>query len=214
MNGVVIIGEGEKDEAPMLFNGEQVGTGDPPEVDIAVDPIDGTRAYISGLPVWWSQLKTLAQNAAGNVDYPYLPDTAKPRVVVEARVTLSLYAGLALASLAVGSTILLWIWLIPAALGQPFLRLYLLAEHGRCPHVANMLENTRTTFTNRIVRWLAWNMPYHAEHHAYPAVPFHKLPEFHAHTQAHLRQTENGYAQFNRGYLAAIAAEAGAAPVK
>ena len=170
--------------------------------------------HISGLPVWWSQLKTLAQNAAGNVDYPYLPDTAKPRVVVEARVTLSLYAGLALASLAVGSTILLWIWLIPAALGQPFLRLYLLAEHGRCPHVANMLENTRTTFTNRIVRWLAWNMPYHAEHHAYPAVPFHKLPEFHAHTQAHLRQTENGYARFNRGYLAAIAAEAGAAPVK
>jgi len=42
MSGTVIIGEGEKDEAPMLFNGEEVGDGDQPEVDIAVDPIDGT----------------------------------------------------------------------------------------------------------------------------------------------------------------------------
>ncbi|MCZ7534815.1 MAG: class II fructose-bisphosphatase [Acidimicrobiia bacterium] len=42
MNGTVVIGEGEKDEAPMLYNGEQVGDGNPPEVDIAVDPIDGT----------------------------------------------------------------------------------------------------------------------------------------------------------------------------
>ncbi|PZO97911.1 MAG: fructose-bisphosphatase class II, partial [Corynebacterium urealyticum] len=43
MNGVVVIGEGEKDEAPMLFNGEQVGTGEGAEMDIAVDPVDGTR---------------------------------------------------------------------------------------------------------------------------------------------------------------------------
>src|SRR5207302_10955423 len=42
MDGVVVIGEGEKDEAPMLFNGEEIGTGDPPMTDIAVDPIDGT----------------------------------------------------------------------------------------------------------------------------------------------------------------------------
>src|SRR5579872_4487761 len=42
MDGVVVIGEGEKDEAPMLFNGERIGTGEPPLTDIAVDPIDGT----------------------------------------------------------------------------------------------------------------------------------------------------------------------------
>jgi fructose-1,6-bisphosphatase II len=48
MNGVVIIGEGEKDKAPMLFNGERVGTGEPPEVDIAVDPVDGTRLLALG----------------------------------------------------------------------------------------------------------------------------------------------------------------------
>jgi fructose-1,6-bisphosphatase II len=50
MDGVVVIGEGEKDEAPMLYNGEVLGTGVPPLVDIAVDPIDGTRLTALGLP--------------------------------------------------------------------------------------------------------------------------------------------------------------------
>src|SRR5204863_115737 len=48
VDGVVVIGEGEKDEAPMLYNGERVGTGEPPAVDIAVDPIDGTRLLSRG----------------------------------------------------------------------------------------------------------------------------------------------------------------------
>jgi len=50
MDGTVVIGEGEKDEAPMLFIGEKIGTGQPPKVDIAVDPIDGTRLLSLGLP--------------------------------------------------------------------------------------------------------------------------------------------------------------------
>jgi fructose-1,6-bisphosphatase II len=50
MDGIVVIGEGEKDEAPMLHNGEQVGDGSPPEVDIAVDPLEGTRLAADGRP--------------------------------------------------------------------------------------------------------------------------------------------------------------------
>ncbi|MDR1943489.1 MAG: class II fructose-bisphosphatase, partial [Synergistaceae bacterium] len=50
MDGVVVIGEGEKDCAPMLFNGERLGRGDDPKVDIAVDPVDGTRLTALGLP--------------------------------------------------------------------------------------------------------------------------------------------------------------------
>jgi fructose-1,6-bisphosphatase II len=50
MRGVVVIGEGEKDEAPMLFNGEQVGNGTGPECDVAVDPIDGTTLMAKGMP--------------------------------------------------------------------------------------------------------------------------------------------------------------------
>lgn len=48
VDGVVVIGEGEKDQAPMLYNGERVGTGEPPAVDVAVDPIDGTRLLSRG----------------------------------------------------------------------------------------------------------------------------------------------------------------------
>src|SRR5713226_4703559 len=50
MSGVVVIGEGEKDEAPMLYVGEQVGNGSPPEVDVAVDPVEGTRLLATGAP--------------------------------------------------------------------------------------------------------------------------------------------------------------------
>ena len=50
MDGIVVIGEGEKDEAPMLANGEQVGDGSSPQVDIAVDPLEGTRLCALGMP--------------------------------------------------------------------------------------------------------------------------------------------------------------------
>ena len=50
MNGVVVIGEGEKDEAPMLYNGEHVGSGEGPAVDVAVDPVDGTTLTAKALP--------------------------------------------------------------------------------------------------------------------------------------------------------------------
>jgi fructose-1,6-bisphosphatase II len=50
MDGVVVIGEGEKDEAPMLYNGEHIGDGTPPEVDVAVDPLEGTRLTALGMP--------------------------------------------------------------------------------------------------------------------------------------------------------------------
>src|SRR4029078_6394193 len=50
MSGVVVIGEGEKDEAPMLYNGEEVGDGTGPEVDVAVDPLEGTRLTALGMP--------------------------------------------------------------------------------------------------------------------------------------------------------------------
>src|ERR1700749_3986092 len=50
MDGVVVIGEGEKDEAPMLYNGEHIGDGSLPQVDIAVDPLEGTRLCALGMP--------------------------------------------------------------------------------------------------------------------------------------------------------------------
>jgi fatty acid desaturase len=164
---------------------------------------DSLRAWawhVSGLPFWWAGLKVTAGLVAGRATGAYLPEAARPRMVREARWMACLYAMAALSLL--WSPLLIWIWVVPVLLGQPFLRLYLLAEHGDCPFVADMLQNTRTTFTNRIVRFLAWNMPYHVEHHVYPAVPFHRLPDLHARMRDHLRVTAPGYAAFTREFLA------------
>ncbi|HEY2771139.1 MAG TPA: class II fructose-bisphosphatase [Solirubrobacteraceae bacterium] len=62
MDGMVVIGEGEKDEAPMLYNGEQIGDGSPPQVDIAVDPLEGTRLTALGMP---SALAVIALSERG-----------------------------------------------------------------------------------------------------------------------------------------------------
>ncbi|MDB5524680.1 MAG: fatty acid desaturase [Rhizobium sp.] len=157
--------------------------------------------HVSGLPVWWGAISGLFINAADRNRAAYLPPKGYPKVRREARVMIVLYAAMACLSIYFQSTVLVWVWLLPALIGEPFLRLYLLAEHGRCAFVANMLENTRTTRTTWLVRKLAWNMPYHAEHHSYPGVPFHRLPEFHAIIESHLKEVENGYVRFNRKYI-------------
>ena len=67
MDGLVVIGEGEKDEAPMLYNGEQIGNGTPPQVDIAVDPLEGTRLTALGMP---SALAVIALAERGSMFDP------------------------------------------------------------------------------------------------------------------------------------------------
>jgi fructose-1,6-bisphosphatase II len=67
MDGVVVIGEGEKDEAPMLYNGEQIGDGSPPQVDIAVDPLEGTTLTAHGMP---SALAVIALSSAARCSTP------------------------------------------------------------------------------------------------------------------------------------------------
>lgn len=156
--------------------------------------------HVSGLPYWIAGTRLIVRLARGRERAAYLPPAALPRIEREARGMLAGYA-LVIASLFV-TPLLFWIWLLPVLLGQPALRLYLLAEHGDCPRVANMFENTRTTFTTALVRFLAWNMPYHVEHHVYPQVPFHRLPDLHRRLRAELRMTADGYAAFTRDYLA------------
>lgn len=158
--------------------------------------------YLTGWRYWAGMLRTLAGTACGRSAADYLPAGRHRRMRREARILICLYV-LALSTLWY-SPLLIWAWGLPLLVGQPFLRLYLLAEHGLCPPVASMLENSRTTFTNRLVRALAWNMPYHAEHHAFPNVPFHRLPELHRWTRAHLKSTSPGYVRFSREYLKAL----------
>ena len=149
---------------------------------------------------WLMKGRVLVDNAFGPMSASYVTERIRPRLRLEARLMLAVYATALMFTLTV-KPILLWVWLLPLALGFPFLRLYLLAEHGRCPHVANMFDNTRTTLTNGLVRALAWNMPYHAEHHAWPSVPYFRLPEVHRLAHPHLKRVSRGYVGFFREYL-------------
>lgn len=152
--------------------------------------------YVSGMPLWWASFKTVWINASGRCVDLYVPKDAHSKIRLESIVMLGFYAVLLTMSFALGTAVLLYIWIIPVVIGQPFLRVYLLAEHTGCPHSDNMFINTRTVYTNSMMRWLAWNMPYHAEHHSYAAVPFHRLPDLHKMVKQYLESTNNGYRDF------------------
>ena len=120
------------------------------------------------------------------------PSERRP-LIIEARAYLTVYLAVAAVSIAVGSPAALVVWIVPWMVGQAFLRPYLLAEHTACAFTRDCLENTRTTLTWPLVRLFAWNMPYHAEHHAYPAIPFHALPRLHARVRGEIENLEPGY---------------------
>ena len=110
----------------------------------------------------------------GRVDYIHPSGWGEARRW--SRYLLAFYALLLAGSIALHTTALLWVWLLPLAIGSPLLRLYLLCEHTLCPNSDDGFANTRTTISNPIVRFLMWNLPYHAEHHLLPNIPFHHLP--------------------------------------
>ena len=161
--------------------------------------------WISGVPFWKNQLAGTIQHAIGRVPDAFIAPRSHGLIVREARTLWLIYIALAVA----GITVPLWreilmLWILPALVGQPFLRLYLLAEHAGCAYVSDMLVNSRTTRTNSFIRNLAWNMPYHVEHHFHPGVPFHALAELHCSLAAHTTHIDRGYLSVHAQLLKAI----------
>lgn len=151
-----------------------------PELVTATIPASDTRLAIAytGLVQLMNRIVLLFRRAfTGNAAAPWIPENKRAMVVREARAYVFVYVLLMSASVALSSTLLLWVWLLPLAVGQLFLRPYLYAEHTGCEHTRSAFENTRTTYTGKLMKWFAWNMPFHVEHHAYPSVPFHALPK-------------------------------------
>jgi len=153
----------------------------PSLIDMDVNTLPGYLAYMSGVPFWLDAVSTTVKHALGQCPEPYLASEKVQREVrEEARAYLALYLGLLAGGLmvpALGSALLTF-WVLPSLLGQPMLRFYLFGEHRGCqsdPH--NILCNTRSMTTNWLYRKMAWQMPYHVEHHAWPYVPFHKLED-------------------------------------
>src|SRR5437660_909974 len=135
----------------------------------------------------------LCRLASGRADRPWMAPSERRPLIVEARAYLTVYLAVAAVSIAAWSPAALVVWILPWMVGQAFLRPYLLAEHTACAFTPDCLENTRTTLTWPLVKLFAWNMPYHAEHHAYPAIPFHALPRLHARVRGKIENLEAGY---------------------
>jgi len=141
-------------------------------------------------------------------DVNYIHEKAWPEVRRWGRWLLAFYAVLLAGSLALQSDVLLWVWLIPLAIGAPLLRLYLLCEHTLCPNSDDGFANTRTTLCNPLLRFLMWNLPYHAEHHLLPNIAFHHLPEAHRHLRPHLKFVARSYTGTNREIVRSFATHA------
>ncbi len=166
----------------------------------------GYAWIVSGIEYWFRTTRGLLRRAVGVAPESFLDDRLRARSIVEARAYLAAYAALAAASVALGSDLALKLWAVPVLLGQPFLRLYLLSEHWGCPTVKDYWSNTRSTVSMAPIRWLAWNMPNHAEHHANPAIPFHALPDYARLMEGARVHEARGYAPFHAGRIADLAA--------
>ena len=150
--------------------------------------------HVIGMQNWKRRISNSLEHALlGRAPQPWIDEDHRRGIILEARLYLLAYALAFAGSVALQSWALMWLWIVPGMIGQFFIRQYLLAEHTGCGQMCDMLEMTRTIHTNPLVRFFAWNMPYHAEHHAYPAVPFHALPALHAQMQPQLKHEIRGY---------------------
>jgi len=149
---------------------------DPELAQPAPDTVGSYLWRVSGLPNWHKRITvTLRHALTGRVTESFVPARMRAAIVREAR---SLWIGYLLvlgASLVLRRPEALIYWVFPVLAGQPFLRLFLMAEHTGCALDDNPFGNTRTTYTTGALRLLAWQMPYHVEHHCYPSIPFHAL---------------------------------------
>jgi fatty acid desaturase len=133
--------------------------------------------WMSGVSYWYTRWRRIVRFSAAIVTEPYLPEYRHPELIREARIHLAGYALIALISVLARSWAAVLLWLAPMCVMKFTHQLQNTIEHLGLPHDDDTLINTRSTRTNAVVRWLAWQMPYHTAHHAFPAVPFHRLHE-------------------------------------
>lgn len=145
---------------------------------------------MTGLPIvaarfgWTLFAAVVPPGRAWDKVLPFVRPGQRSAIAWEAR-------GLALIHGGAMAVAVLWLpelWRVYAALvlGHAALSFYITCEHRGLPTEGTILERTRSLKTPSWVRWLLWNMPYHAEHHGWPAVPFHALPKLHATVREHL----------------------------
>jgi fatty acid desaturase len=160
---------------------------------------------LSGLPYYRMQMLDLWHCATGRIGHlPFIPARGIAEILRSALLQLGLYGAVVLCSVMFQSWAVIIYWLLPMIMAQPLMRIILLAEHTGCSEERNGLTNTRTTMASIPVRFLMWNMPFHAEHHLYPSTPFHALPKAHQLIKARLTHISASYPSAHRDIQADI----------
>ncbi len=181
--------------------------GQDPEL-LAPEPttLGGYVLRILGVPFWKLRLQVIWDCCRGDLAaYPYVTAAAAPKIIRSVRaMTALMVAGSALSAVLFGWATPFLYWIGPQLLGQPPLRAYLLAEHTGCTEDRNGLTNTRTTLTSAPVRLLMWDMPYHAEHHLFPSIPFHRLADAHKTIRSRLAFVQPGYVRWNASFVRSL----------
>jgi fatty acid desaturase len=181
----------------------QIPGKDPELEDAKPTSVIGYLIEISGITWWIGKVRGHLTLAAGKIaDRPYVPENARAEVVRSVRLQLLTYAVLIALSAVFQSWWFVLGWIVPLAIGQPFLRVFTLSEHTGCPRDGDRYGNTRTTLTIPLINFLMWEMPFHAEHHRHPAAPFHALGRLHDKMRPHLKYfATDGYMGVQRGII-------------
>jgi fatty acid desaturase len=182
--------------------------GKDPEISLGAKPLPSVVAtlpaymgWISGFPLLMFKLMMLLFGALGMPEiirkrwFPFVRNAVKNQIAFESAFTLCVHAGIA--AMAILFYPGFWGLFIGQAVSHCLLASYLIMEHSGLPHKGTVLEKTRSIKTNSFINLLMWNMPYHAEHHAYPGVPFHALPKLHKEIFNELAHKEEGHIDFH-----------------
>ncbi len=168
--------------------------------------LKGWLLEVSGITLFWYELKSFVRNAAGRFSddvREFTPESELPKLKWGARGCLAVYLGLTASSVAFGGWWPVAFLLLPRIIGGPVMLLYTLIQHVEMEeNQPSILHSTRSFRTNGISRFLYMNMNHHIEHHLYPMVPFHALPELSAALSDQLPRPDPGMIRTNLEVLA------------
>ncbi|SMY06563.1 fatty acid desaturase [Flavimaricola marinus] len=164
--------------------------------------------WLSGITYWRNRFFGLVRRARGVIVEPFIRPEEEAKIIRESRLHLAGYGLIALVALILGSWAPLTFWLIPMILTKPVHQLQNTIEHLGLSHEDDILENTRSTRANALIRWLCWQMPYHTAHHTFPAVPFWKLADLNDRLEAKAGEVHRmGWIEFQIEVIAKLRAK-------
>lgn len=171
-------------------------TGKDPEMIPMPESIWQYLYYLSSIPYWKAKFTELGRHCLGQLsetEKKFTPKSEYKSLITEARIMAAFYGLVLLVSITTDNYAVIWFWWLPVILGEPVMRAIRMTEHVGRPEVQQMKINTRSNHVNPLMRFLCWNMNFHAEHHYASSVPFHALPKLRDKLDGYIYTEPGGY---------------------